>query len=157
MKTLGSNGDSTTNHFQTVLVCLPTMFALWELNTDSLNYILFTRVSHPPTTLIRSASNSTGCFLLGLCFRQPVTSTALPNVSRLEIKTTELPEDDTVKTHIHTNTYRLNTLTHHWAQSWRLSAVAADSFHRSHAQTSCPFETWRTEPNPWNWTKQQSH
>lgn len=40
---------------------------------------------HSPTTLICLASSSTGCFWCGLFLRMPVTSTALPNVSNLNL------------------------------------------------------------------------
>lgn len=54
---------------------------LYTLERDTT--IFHTRGSHSPTTRILSASSSTGCFWLGLCFRRPVTSTAQPNVSNL--------------------------------------------------------------------------
>lgn len=56
----------------------------WLLYTLEQDMTIFhTRGLHSPTTRILSASSSTGCFWLGLCFRRPVTSTAQPNVSNL--------------------------------------------------------------------------
>lgn len=120
---------------------------------------------HLPTTLMWWASSSTGCLGCGLLLRTPVTSTALPNVSDLRMKSkyTEIKMKlkTLYSTYIgisHSIGLWINmssffsclhqALTDHSTLKKQQSAVAADNCHQWHGGRDLPSELWQTEPIP---------